>query len=112
MRPEQDPEEVYEQFWKDLVEVDGEVNLEQVKKELSDFKWAMDNVPIVYGEITGYATSNIRVIPSQIISLADESYEKNFRSDLEDALRHTPDSELRDGLIEAFSLDKERSAAL
>jgi len=44
-----DYELVYEEFWKDVVEDDdGNIDIDQVKKELSDFHTLMKKVPLVY----------------------------------------------------------------
>ena len=46
-------EKDWEEFWKDIVcDENGNVDLEQVKKELSDFRFMIDEVPKVYCEIT------------------------------------------------------------
>jgi len=46
-------EKVYEEFWKNIVEnLDGTINLDQVKMELYDFKVVMDEVSQAYYELT------------------------------------------------------------
>lgn len=46
-------EETYQNFWKLIVEKDGEVDMEQVKKELHDFHFIMGEVSKVYDSLTG-----------------------------------------------------------
>lgn len=47
-------EEVWQEFWKDIVcDESGNINLEQLKKELYDYSIVLDEVPRVYCEITG-----------------------------------------------------------
>lgn len=47
-------EKVWQEFWKDIVcDENGNVDLEQIKKELCDFRFMMNEVPKVYSEITG-----------------------------------------------------------
>ena len=47
-------EKVWQEFWRDIVcDENGNINLEQVKKELCDFHFMMNEVPKVYSEITG-----------------------------------------------------------
>ncbi len=46
-------EQKYQEFWKDIVEnPDGTLNIEQVKKELSDYSMVMDIASKVYCSIT------------------------------------------------------------
>lgn len=48
-----DEEEIYESFWKDIIcDEDGNIDVEQLKKELCDFYVMIDEVPKVYGEVT------------------------------------------------------------
>lgn len=48
------PEEVYQEFWKSIIcDKDGNVDVEQVKKELCDYYYMLQEVPSVYSEVTG-----------------------------------------------------------
>ena len=49
---EKTPQEIYDEFWKSLVEKNGVVDFEQVKKELFDYHFLLEEVPKVYYEIT------------------------------------------------------------
>jgi hypothetical protein len=73
-RPEHGtPEENWDNFWKDIVtNPDGTVNLEQVKKELSDFLFVMGEVPKVYCHITGDRMSKIMYHADAVITQADD----------------------------------------
>ncbi|WP_162878617.1 hypothetical protein [Peribacillus butanolivorans] len=45
---------IYEDFWKDIVtDAEGNLDVEQVKRELHDYKIMLDNVPTVYDELAG-----------------------------------------------------------
>jgi hypothetical protein len=47
-------DEVWQSFWKDICEnADGTLNIEQIKKELADYKVCLDEVSKVYDDITG-----------------------------------------------------------
>ncbi|MCX2829134.1 hypothetical protein ORL93_26045 [Bacillus sp. DHT2] len=46
-------EKRWEEFWKPIVMKDGQVDIEQVKKELSDYKYMLEQVPQVYEELAG-----------------------------------------------------------
>lgn len=67
-------ERVYQEFWKGIVENNGELDLEQVKKELFDFWQVMERVPKVYMHITGGHVSKILTDPGVVMSLADDFY--------------------------------------
>lgn len=70
-------ENTWNEFWKPIVSnPDGSINLEQLKKELYDFRQVMNNVPEVYDHITGGTVSKILTKPSVIKDLADEHYTK------------------------------------
>ena len=47
-----DVNKVYEEFWKFIIELDGEIDFEQVKRELYDYRIVMQEVSKVYCEIT------------------------------------------------------------
>lgn len=48
-----DVEQVYEDFWQEIIcDSDGNIDVEQVKKELCDYYIMLQEVPKVYCEIT------------------------------------------------------------
>lgn len=48
-----EPEQVYQDFWKEIIcDEDGNIDIEQVKKELCDFYKMIQEVPKVYSAIT------------------------------------------------------------
>lgn len=50
----EDYEQVWDDFWKDIVtNEDGSLNLDQIKRELFDFHVVLDEVPLVYVSVTG-----------------------------------------------------------
>lgn len=66
-----DGEAVYEHFWKALVEKeDGSLNVDQVKKELADYKIMLDEVPKVYNELAGLSKPLTRA--EAIISIVED----------------------------------------
>jgi len=66
-------EENYQEFWKDIVEPEGKLDLEQVKKELSDYHFLLQEVPKVYHKITG-CLSKPNYHSNIILSLHEEKY--------------------------------------
>lgn len=104
-------ERVWNEFWKDIVtKEDGTIDLEQIKKELADFHFIMDQVPEVYCHITGGLLSKLTYKSSTVINRAEEHYKEMytnmFKEDIfefigedEEVLKH----ELIDFLKEYFS---------
>jgi len=74
MKEEKDYKEDYDEFWKDIVEKDGVINMEQVKKELSDFHFMMQQVPEVYMEVTGGKISKCNTYAFEIINIFQDEY--------------------------------------
>lgn len=77
----EDYNKIYEDFWKRIVEnEDGSLNIDQVKRELSDFYYMIEEVPKVYYHVTGGIISKPNTKSSAVISIADENYarENNF----------------------------------
>jgi cupin superfamily acireductone dioxygenase involved in methionine salvage len=81
------PEEIYENFWKDIVEVDGVLDMDQLKKELADFHMVIHEVPSVYSHITDGAMSKATYRASDVISVAEEVEEKHIQEAIEDFLQ-------------------------
>ena len=73
-------DEIYNEFWKSIVEKDGKLNIEQVKKELADYYFVMKQVPKVYSHITGGKLSKIMYEAETVIAHADD-YEQELRNE-------------------------------
>lgn len=73
------PESVYESYWKSLVEEDGVLNVDQVKKELFDFWQVMQLVPRVYCHVTGDQISKLLTDPEAVMNVADDHYAELHR---------------------------------
>jgi hypothetical protein len=71
-----DYEATYDEFWRALVEnPDGTLNLDQVKRELHDYRWMMSQVPEVYSHVTGGILSKPNYEARSVINVADEHYQ-------------------------------------
>lgn len=70
-----DVEQVYQGFWKDIIcNEDGSINMEQLKKELYDCHRMIDNVPIVYSEVTGGTLSYPTYKADTVVDIFREKY--------------------------------------
>lgn len=60
-------EDVFDKFWKPIIlNPDGTLNLEQIKKELHDFYTMLKNVPVVYDHVTGGRISK-PLTPAEVV---------------------------------------------
>ena len=74
-----DVNKVYEEFWKFIIELDGEIDFEQVKRELYDYRIVMQEVSKVYCEITEGKFSKPNTKAEYIIEVVDEYNEELLR---------------------------------
>ncbi len=77
-------ETVWREFWLPIVAPNGVVDMEQVKKELWDFKQLMGNAAKVYGHVTRSRISNPLTVPDAVIGEADECQEDATRYAIEE----------------------------
>lgn len=69
----EDIEAEWDSLWKDIVtNPDGSINIEQVKKELYDFSYVMEQVPKVYCHVTGNRLSKIMYPAETVMAVADD----------------------------------------
>jgi len=72
-RDYRDYEEDWEETWKEIVtNPDGALNLDQVKRELSDYSMVMDIASEVYDDITHGQISKVNTTAETIINVANE----------------------------------------
>lgn len=61
-------EKVWEDFWKGLVcNEDGSINVEQIKKELCDYHFMLEQIPKVYCRITNGMLSKPNYLAETVI---------------------------------------------
>lgn len=73
---EQRTERIYNDHWKKIIEKDGKVDLEAVKKELADFWFVLENAPRVYSAVTGGKITKIFYTSRTILKAAEEYLEE------------------------------------
>lgn len=72
-----DYEQTFEDFWKDIVvNPDGTLNIDQVKRELSDYKMVMDIASEVYCHVTGGIISKPNTLAKEIIAVSEDRVNK------------------------------------
>jgi hypothetical protein len=73
-----DYEKVYNEFWKPILEEKGRFNKTQMKKELWDWHYAMDQIGKVYCEITNGLLSKPMYPAETVIGVYQDDLEKNY----------------------------------
>lgn len=84
-------EETFEQFWKSiLVDYNGDLNIDAVKRELHDYHHVLEEVPKIYVEITGGMLSKPGYTAEQVLPVVREVAHRNHlyvhADELEDLL--------------------------
>ena len=75
-------EEAWSDRWADIVlNEDGSINLEQVKKELSDYSFLLDQVPRVYAHVTNNKISKPNTHAYEVMVLADDEVTELFEQE-------------------------------
>ncbi len=80
------PDQTYDEFWKDLVETDGQLDPAKVKLELHDYHVLLTEVPRAYNSLTRGRISKPHTLASEVIRVVGELAEDD-RSALLAALR-------------------------
>ena len=77
-------QQVYEEYWKDLVETDGQLDKDKVMRELSDYKFMLEQVPLVYMHVSGGRISKPNTYAFEVNQQADEWCDRFIEEALED----------------------------
>lgn len=80
----EDYEEVYKNFWKQIVEKDGVLDLDQVKRELFDFHTLMNSALQVYMHVTNGRISKTNTKPSAVIAVSDGIFNQRLEEAIKD----------------------------
>lgn len=71
----------YDEFWKAILEdQDGNINKEQLKRELSDFSFILGELPKVYMAVTGGHVSKPMTYAHAVIQEYQEDLNENYTS--------------------------------
>ena len=72
MTVEDEVQEEFEDFWRSIVCLDGEWDLDQVKRELHDYSMMLKEVPKVFHYVTNGRISKPNIHASAVIGVFDE----------------------------------------
>lgn len=90
-------EEVWDEFWADIcLNEDGSLNLDQVKRELADWHFAMGQVTEVYLHITDDMLSKPTYYAEGVIQVAEDVVQQRIEWAIEDFLH---DNDLPQSLL-------------
>ena len=78
--------QTYEDFWKELVETDGKLDLDKVARELSDYCVILNNVSEVYCHVTGSRISKPNTSAGAVIAEADDYSTKMMHEEVVEEL--------------------------
>ena len=70
----EDYKKTYREFWKPLVEKDGELDKDRVMRELHDFHFVIENVSKVYCELTGGRISKPNTSAEDVIAVVNDVF--------------------------------------
>lgn len=79
-----DYKRVYEEYWKDLVETDGQLDKDKVMRELSDYRFMLEQVPKVYCHVSGNRISKPNTYAFEVIQEHDRQREEDVNEAIED----------------------------
>ena len=87
----------WDEFWKGIIcNEDGTINMQELKNNLYDFSFVLEQVPKVYCHITGNTLSKVMYKAETVISVADDYFNK----ELEEAVKTELDEqEIEDSWI-------------
>lgn len=80
-------EHFYAKHWSEIIEPGGELDMDQVKKELYDYRRMMHEVCMVYMHITNSRISKPNTMAHEVIGVADTIVEEHTLEAIEDALK-------------------------
>jgi hypothetical protein len=80
--PEPDYAKAYREFWAQIVETNGKLDLDKVARELFDYSVAMTEVGKAYSELTGGALSKLNTAAAYVIEYADQRYARQYADEV------------------------------
>lgn len=99
MEESPDYEQTWIDFWRDLCTYgNAELNLDQIKRELHDYRTLLQNIPLVYDEITGGQISKPNTDPVFVIAAVDERLKEQYNEGYEEGLKDGYEDGLERGM--------------
>lgn len=106
MSDENDYRKTFERFWKPiLTDENGNLDLDQIMRELHDFHFIMTNVSKVYSHITNNLLSKCNYHSATVINCAEEHYQSLQNEAYAEGLEEGIAQGLREGFQAAREVD-------
>jgi hypothetical protein len=87
-------QKVWDEFWVDILcKEDGLLDLDQMKRELSDYHMLLQNMPSILMEATGGRVSKPNTDRSVVIQLIQEEQQRLFEEGYDQAMDEMKDEE-------------------
>ncbi|MFF4417048.1 hypothetical protein ACFYY8_31390 [Streptosporangium sp. NPDC001559] len=91
MTEQPDYEKTYDEFWKEIVErPDGTLDLDQLKRELADYRMVLREVGEVYCHVTGGQISKPHTAAATVIAVADDRVQEIVAEAIAERLGEVP----------------------
>lgn len=107
-RDSRDYLEDYEVFWKGIIEnEDGTLNVDQLKRELSDYIMVMDNCALAYCLMTDQAISKQNTLFSEVEGIFENIYMRRDTvvEDMYSLLKTDDINELKQNIMDYFYME-------
>jgi hypothetical protein len=72
MNDEKDYEQTYREFWAPILDAPGVDREDRIKRELHDYSFLMDEVPLVYDHVSGGRISKPNTMAFEVINQHDQ----------------------------------------
>jgi|SRR6478736_5589737 len=92
----EDYEQTWVDYWQDICSDECGLLLDQIKRELHDYKTLLKNVPLVYDEITGGRISKPNTDPVHVIQAVNDRIDEAYDEGYADAMNDAPVVECHD----------------
>lgn len=84
-----DYKKTYQEYWKALVETDGKLDLDKVMRELHDYHFMIEQVPKVYGHVSGGMISKPNTYAFEVINQHDDKRQEDIDWAVKEAVKET-----------------------
>jgi hypothetical protein len=98
---DKDVEKCFDEFWKEIIcDNSGNINLDQIKKELFDYKNLMDSAREIICEVTDGILSYPNYPAETVLSLFEEKFidKEIIRNDILDIIKERIDNDILEDL--------------
>jgi hypothetical protein len=113
MNDEKDYEQTYREFWAPILDAPDVDREDQIRRELHDYSFLMDEVPLVYDHVSGNRISKPNTMAFEVINQHDEVFVNQgcVADDLRALVRDASDFDELKKLVGDYAHDLDPGAA-